>query len=147
MPSFFDQHTYEDLRERLQILRPNATAQWGKMDAAQMLKHCQYPLQIALGKEKMKLKPNWLIKFFFKKMLYSPRPYHKNSPTVPSFVVDKKKDFESEKEKLDQWMQELWYDRDNTNRRPHPVFGSFTKEQWGVMQYKHLDHHFRQFGV
>jgi Ca2+-binding EF-hand superfamily protein len=30
---------------------------------------------------------------------------------------------------------------------PHPAFGSFTKEQWGQLQYKHLDHHLKQFGV
>ena len=30
---------------------------------------------------------------------------------------------------------------------PHPMFGKFTMEQWGKMEYKHLDHHLRQFGV
>ncbi len=30
---------------------------------------------------------------------------------------------------------------------PHPAFGPFTKEQWGQLQYKHLDHHLKQFGV
>ena len=31
--------------------------------------------------------------------------------------------------------------------KPHPGFGYFTKQQWGQMQYKHLGHHFRPFGV
>jgi len=35
--------------------------------------------------------------------------------------------------------RETWY--------PHPSFGEFTKEQWGQLEYKHLDHHLRQFGV
>ena len=30
---------------------------------------------------------------------------------------------------------------------PHPIFGAFTHQQWGQLQYKHLDHHLRQFGV
>ena len=41
-------------------------------------------------------------------------------------------------------------DRDEKDKKewdPHPVFGSFTPEQWGQMQYKHLDHHLRQFNV
>ncbi|ARN79423.1 hypothetical protein BST97_09060 [Nonlabens spongiae] len=147
MPSFFDQKTYDSLRNRLDALSPDAEPQWGRMDAAQMLKHCQYPIQIALEKEKMKLKPNYMARIFFKKAMYNDKPWKKNLPTVRSFKVVDQKDFESEREKLDQWMQELWYDRENENRRPHPVFGKFTNEQWGQMQWKHLDHHFRQFGV
>lgn len=29
----------------------------------------------------------------------------------------------------------------------HPFFGKMTGEDWGHLMYKHLDHHFRQFGV
>ncbi|MGB5666410.1 MAG: DUF1569 domain-containing protein, partial [Maribacter sp.] len=29
----------------------------------------------------------------------------------------------------------------------HPLFGEFTVEQWGQMEFKHLDHHLKQFGV
>jgi hypothetical protein len=147
MESFFEESTYNYLRERLASIPADARPKWGKMDAAQMFKHCQYPLQIAMGKEKMKLASNWFVKTFFKKSLYSDKPYRRNLPTVKNFKVIEDKDFQSEKEKLDQWMQELWYDRDNDNRRPHPVFGNFTKDQWGKMQWKHLNHHLEQFGV
>ncbi|MCF6222561.1 MAG: hypothetical protein L3J34_02410 [Flavobacteriaceae bacterium] len=27
------------------------------------------------------------------------------------------------------------------------MFGEFTAKQWGKMQYKHLDHHLKQFGL
>ena len=147
MESFFDEPTYNSLRDRLRQIDSNKTPEWGKMDAAQMFKHCQYPIQIALEKEKVVVKSNWFAKVFFKKSLYSDKPFRKSLPTAPSLKVADSKDFESEKEKLDQWMQELWYDRENDNRRSHPMFGHFTKDQWGKLQYKHLDHHFRQFGV
>lgn len=29
---------------------------------------------------------------------------------------------------------------------PHPFFGPLTPNEWAVQQYKHLDHHLRQFG-
>ncbi len=29
----------------------------------------------------------------------------------------------------------------------HPFFGSMTRSSWGVLGYKHFDHHLRQFGV
>ena len=147
MESFFNEATYRRLRDRLETIDPTSEPAWGKMSAAQMFKHCQYPIQIALEKEKFTIKPNWLVRIFFKRMMYSSKPFQKNAPTAKAFRMKDFYDFSSEKEKLDHWMQELWYDRDNENRRPHPVFGHFTKEQWGVLQWKHLDHHFRQFGV
>lgn len=29
----------------------------------------------------------------------------------------------------------------------HPFFGAMNAKQWGVLAYKHVDHHLRQFGV
>jgi hypothetical protein len=29
----------------------------------------------------------------------------------------------------------------------HPFFGPMTAEEWGIISYKHLDHHLKQFGV
>jgi len=28
----------------------------------------------------------------------------------------------------------------------HPLFGSMTPEDWGFLQYKHMNHHLKQFG-
>ncbi|MBK5255550.1 MAG: DUF1569 domain-containing protein [Vicinamibacteria bacterium] len=29
----------------------------------------------------------------------------------------------------------------------HPAFGPLNREQWGVLVWTHVDHHFRQFGA
>lgn len=29
----------------------------------------------------------------------------------------------------------------------HPLFGKMTQQDWGFMEYKHLHHHLKQFGV
>jgi hypothetical protein len=29
----------------------------------------------------------------------------------------------------------------------HFIFGAMTMEQWNALQWKHIDHHLRQFGV
>jgi hypothetical protein len=29
----------------------------------------------------------------------------------------------------------------------HPAFGRMSHRAWGVLGYRHLDHHFRQFGI
>jgi len=143
MKSFFEPEVYQELQQRLEKINADSQPQWGKMDA----NHCQAPLKIAVNKSDVKLKSNWLIKVLFKKMMYSPKPFKKNAPTPPQFRSNGEFDFQNEKEGLQQWMNELWEDRDNKNRVDHPVFGNFTEEQWGIMQWKHLNHHFEQFGV
>ena len=29
----------------------------------------------------------------------------------------------------------------------HPVFGALSKNQWGILSFKHVDHHLKQFGL
>lgn len=147
MKSFFEVEAYQELQQRLDLIKPDSLAQWGKMNAGQMLNHCQEPIKIAVNKSDVNMKSNWLIKVLFKKMMYSPKPYKKNSPTPPQFRSTGGFDFQNEKVELQKWMNELWEDRNNENRADHPVFGKFTKEQWGIMQWKHLNHHFEQFAV
>jgi len=57
------------------------------------------------------------------------------------------KDFNIEFEILQKLILEVYAVRDRKEWNPHPLFGAFTSQQWGQMQYKHLDHHLRQFGV
>ena len=37
--------------------------------------------------------------------------------------------------------------RDREDWPAHPFFGRLSRRSWGVLGYKHLDHHLRQFGV
>ena len=30
---------------------------------------------------------------------------------------------------------------------PHPMFGTLSPRLWGILAYRHLDHHLRQFGA
>ncbi|EIM78792.1 hypothetical protein A3SI_02021 [Nitritalea halalkaliphila LW7] len=34
----------------------------------------------------------------------------------------------------------------DTIRTPHPFFGPLNKKEWGIVLFKHSDHHLRQFG-
>ena len=147
MKSLFDQEAYEEVRSRIDALTENSERQWGKMTPGQMVCHCQAPLNIILGKNDYGLKPNWLIKTFFKKSMYNDKPWRKNLPTVPGMKQTAPKDLTKERAKLETLLEELHAQRDRDDWQPHPTFGDLTKEQWGQMQYKHLDHHLTQFGV
>ncbi len=38
-------------------------------------------------------------------------------------------------------------DRIGLSKDPHPFFGNLNSEEWDTLNWKHLDHHLRQFGV
>lgn len=85
--SLFEPAGLAAMLARLDALRPDARRAWGKMDAAQMLAHCQQPLRVALGELQLK---RMLIGFLFgrlaKKKLLAPQPWKPGMPTAPQFV-------------------------------------------------------------
>jgi hypothetical protein len=147
MKSLLNMESYSEIRDRLSKLGENSERQWGKMTPGQMAHHCQGPLKIMLGHEDYGLKPNWLVNLLFKKSMYNDKLWRKNLPTAKAFKEIEDRDFSEEKAKLEKLLEELGSQLDKDSWGDHPSFGKLTNEQWGKMQYKHLDHHLRQFGV
>ena len=147
MKSIFDEKTYQEVQDRLNTLKPNSERQWGKMTVSQMLWHCQLPIRLAIKNDKTKVKGNPLIRLLFKKSLYNDKPWRKNLPTIPAARATEEKDFDKELTILMDLIRQLHDLKDRENWNPHPLFGEFTPHQWGQLEYKHLDHHLRQFGV
>ena len=147
MKSFFADGVFQEVCDRIEAISENTQPVWGKMNVGQMLYHCQMPLNIILEKENYGVKPNWLINLLFKKSMYSDKLWKKNLPTAPGFKITEEKDFDTEFKAISNLLSELNAQREKEQWQPHPAFGKLSKEQWGKMQYKHLDHHLRQFGV
>ena len=146
MNSLFEAAAYQEVKARIDKLTPEASTHWGKMNPAQMLYHCQFPLKLALKTEPQKPRISLLARLI-KKSMYSDKHWRKNLPTIKKFKVQEERDFETEKQTLSELIDAFHGRRDQQEWNPHPMFGHFTAEQWGKMQYKHLDHHLRQFGV
>ena len=49
MKSMFEAACVEEVKQRLEALKPNQPRQWGKMNPAQMLAHCSLGLEMAAG--------------------------------------------------------------------------------------------------
>lgn len=150
MKSLFNSEAHEEILSRVNQLSESSERQWGKMEVGQMIHHCQYPLKIALGKHNPNNKPSLMLKLmgkFFKKSLYDDKPWRQGLPTAKGFKVVEEKNVDKEKEALVSLINDFHNEKTRKEWDPHPTFGSFTREQWGQMQYKHLDHHLRQFGV
>lgn len=150
MKSLFETETKQALLNRIDNLNETSQGQWGKMDVAQMLTHCQKPLEVATGHLQLNTKIGFAKKLLFKlfkPLMYNDKPWKKNLDTVREFRITDAKDFHSEKEKLILAINDFALLKNKTNWPTHPLFGNFTTKQWGKMQYKHLDHHLTQFGV
>lgn len=146
MKSIFEENTIKELVERIDNLNENSQRNWGKMTVGQMAWHCQYPLKISIENKKSSKKGNFLAQLFFKKSMYNDKPWRKNLPTAPQLKAKEPKNFIDEIKVLKQLTLDTHQLKSRAEWNPHPFFGTFSKEQWGQMQYKHLNHHLTQFG-
>lgn len=149
MTSLFDPSENQNIINRIQKLSVSSQAKWGKMDVAQMLSHCQQPLLVAF--DELKLKRGLLGILFggmIKRMMLTKEPYKPGLPTAKEFIITDAKEFEKEKQALLKLVQRFSQQGpEGVRKDPHPVFGKLTSAEWDFMQWKHLDHHLRQFGV
>lgn len=149
MQSLFDPASRQSVLGRLEQLQPGAPHQWGKMNAAQMLAHCSIAMEMATGEKPRKQKLiGKLLGPFVRSSLLGEKPFGRNSPTDPAFIVTEEKDFEAEKQRLARLVNTFCDSGpEKASAHTHSFLGRLRGEQWGVMMYKHLDHHLRQFGV
>lgn len=148
--NLFDKAAAEETIQRIEQLTPSTKPQWGKMDVAQMLAHCNvaYELEYTDKHPKPKGLEKFFIKLFAKNLVVGPKPYKKNMRTAPQFLITDERDFETEKNRLTAYIrktQELG--SGHFNGKDSHAFGPLSTEQWNTVFSKHLDHHLQQFGV
>ncbi len=148
MNSLFDAANYDELVRRIDALQPGAARQWGKMTASQMLEHTARAVDMATGKmPRQQAMLGKMIGWIFKKDFLGEKPYPKSSPTAPDFIIAHDPDFAASKARLKSVLRELHdLGERGVDGHVHGFFGRLTGAQWGVTQYKHVDHHLRQFG-
>jgi hypothetical protein len=117
------------------------------MTAPQMLAHLADWMLMATG-ELMVAPKNRPLRFPpIKQLVIYWLPFPRGVPTAPELVSRKPSAWATERAAVRQQV-EAW---ENLNRKPkwpdHPVFGRMTPKAWGVLGYRHMDHHLRQFGI
>jgi hypothetical protein len=150
MKTFFDLTAVAEVKARLQHLRPDSVRQWGKMNAAQAVAHCANGLELALGDRRPpRLLIGRIIGWIIKPLaLGNDEPMRRNSPTVPGIEVTDSRDLNAERTRLLALIDRAQAaGPPGVTTHPHSFFGRLTAEEWGVLTYKHLDHHLRQFGA
>jgi hypothetical protein len=150
MKSIFDQAANNEIIERINRLRTDSKAEWGKMNSSQVLAHMSQAFLSASGELKLK---RVLMGVLFggmmkKKVTRDDKPFSKGLPTDKTFIISDERDFEKEKAKLISLIERFsGAGPKAVTAEPHPFFGTMTPEQWDILMMKHIDHHLRQFGV
>lgn len=146
----FDQSTSDFCISRLNKLTADSVPNWGKMTAPQMLAHLNVPYHMTYGK----IDPGFnfftklLLKLFVKSGVVNDKPYKKNSRTAPIFLIEDQRDFEDEKKILIDYIHKTQkLGEQEFDGRDYVSFGKMTAMEWSNLFYKHMDHHFTQFGV
>lgn len=149
MKNLFDTADTAEILNRLDQLNSACERQWGTMSPDQMLAHCSEAMEVATGKKSpSRLFIGRILGPILKNGYVGEKPFAKNLPTDKSFVASEKKDFNKEKERLRKLICEF-SERGavKCSANPHPFFGKLSPMEWSIAMQKHLDHHFRQFGV
>lgn len=148
MKSIYNATDNNELISRIQKLTPESKALWGKMTVDQMLSHCIAPIDVAFGDLELKTNPimAFLGKIMKNKIINSPE-FKKNSPTAPAFIKTGTYDFTATQNELINKIQKFTTGTQVIKTNKHPFFGKMSTEDWDKLQWKHLDHHLRQFNM
>jgi len=149
--NMFDPQGKERMLTRIAALTPDSKAQWGKMNVGQMLAHCNVAYEIVHEPGKH-APPGFVGKFlarvFAKSTVVGDKPYSQNGPTAPMFIVNDTKDFETERNRLVNYINRTCEQgASHYDGLENMTLGKLSSKQWNTLFSKHLDHHLKQFGV
>ncbi|MDQ3672831.1 MAG: DinB family protein [Gemmatimonadota bacterium] len=145
--SLWNARARQDLLDRLERLSPEAKPLWGRMTAPQMLAHLANWMYMAdgrLGTADRRLPLRYAP---LKQLVVYWLPFPRGIPTAAELISRVPSDWEIERAAVRELVK-AFETRDPKASWPiHPAFGKLTSKAWGVLGYRHTDHHFRQFGI
>lgn len=150
--NLFDESNRAELILRINKLNPDAKNLWGKMNANQMICHCTDGLRGPLGElSGFTDQSNFLSRSLVKWLVLYVIPIPKDVPT--SKRVDQMKDgtkptnFTADRKTFIEFIEKMTSTPVDFDWTPHFKFDALNRNEWGILAYKHIDHHLKQFGV
>jgi len=147
MKTIFNPRDHLELHDRVQRLTMTQKPQWGKMTPLQMVAHLTDSLRMASGE--LEVVPKKVpIRFSpLKQLVLYLLPIPKGLPSSPELIRRSPGDWSTEIARLREELNGLVERGAEALAPSHPAFGKLSAKQWGVLIYRHMDHHLKQFGV
>jgi hypothetical protein len=145
----WDPNAPREMRDRVARLTPDRTGAWGRMDAPAMVCHLAESLKMALGELQVAPKKVPIRYPPLKQLIVYVAPFPKNVPTAPELLARTPRDWRADIADLQALVDRVSArGREAQTKWPaHPAFGRLSRRAWGVLVYRHIDHHLRQFGA
>jgi hypothetical protein len=70
-----------------------------------------------------------------------------SAPTAPELLVRAPREWANDIADVQDLLARAGSARTTATWPEHPAFGKLSKRAWGVLIYRHMDHHLRQFGA
>jgi Protein of unknown function (DUF1569) len=119
------------------------------MEPAQLLPHLASGLRMALGERKVEAPPHGRLRCVVWRYLAVHRlPWPEGKiQSPPGAFSTPSLGWERDRQAVVELIERFADAAPSTLGTTHPTFGSMRPRDWDVLQYRHLDHHLRQFGV
>ena len=152
MKTLFREDERTALARRIDLLQPDSTGQWGKMDAAHMICHVTDQLRVALGDIPTSISAPSVFRFRLIRrvvvQLGTWLPWPKGRiETAPEMLTTSPLEWDDDLSALQGLLDTFGKQDPDAEWAAHPMFGRLSGREWGALSWKHLDYHLRQFGV
>jgi hypothetical protein len=147
MKSLWQEPARMEILRRIAEVDEATTARWGKFTADRMLSHLAESMKMAVGEIDVASKKLPIRYFPLKQLILYVLPFPKGTPTAPELLAGKPGPVDDHKAELRRLIAAFTERRGRNDWREHPAFGKMSENAWGVLVYRHMDHHLRQFGV
>jgi hypothetical protein len=148
MGSILNENDRVEICNRLRSLSVSSKGRWGSMDVIGMLQHLRLSARMALGEMPVPSANKRVFQVFpMKHLILYVFPFPKGAPTAPELKPVGPESFEAERAAVLDLTERIAVGAPDGGAPAHPLFGPLTWKEWGVVTYKHTDHHLKQFGA
>ena len=145
--TLWDAPAQAELQSRMEGLGPDSRARWGRMTCPQMIVHVTDAFALYMGEMRAAGKRTPLQYPPLKQAFVYLLPIPKNVPTAPELIARKPGEWDAEIHRLRTTLATFCGQCTRLDWPLHPIFGRLSPRAYGVLAYKHTDHHLRQFGA
>ena len=148
MGSILNERDRAEIDRRMRSLSATSTRRWGSLDVVGMLQHLRLSARMTVGElPVLSVNKRAFQVFPLKHLVLYVFPFPKGAPTAPELKPVDAASFEDERAALLELLERIGTGPREGLGPDHPLFGPLTWREWGVVTYKHADHHLKQFGA
>jgi hypothetical protein len=147
MKSIWQDEDRRAINDRVAGLAWDGRAAWGTFTAPKMVCHLAESLKMAMGD--LKVAPKRLpIRYPpLKQLIIYAAPFPKSAPTAPELLAREPREWANDVADVQALLARAGSARTTDTWPEHPAFGKLSRRAWGVLIYRHMDHHLKQFGA